>query len=99
MYSTISCPQRRFDVWIGRLAAIAGIVYVTLAMLWPLQADAAPTPVARPLPHTPPSPDIRLAGMLADVTGGRRDSPALRRTVGSIRTAQATTRASTRHVA
>jgi hypothetical protein len=87
MYSTISCPQRRVDVWIGRFAAIAGIVYVTLVTLWPLQADAAPTAVARPMPRTPPSLDLRLAGALADVSGGRRDSSATRRVVAPIRTA------------
>jgi hypothetical protein len=99
MYSTISCPQRRFDVWIGRLAAIAGIVYVTLVTLWPLHADAATRAVARPMPRTPPSPDVRLAGMLADVTGGRRDSAATRRATAPIRTALVVTRAATRHVA
>jgi Ca-activated chloride channel family protein len=33
--------MRRFDVWVGRLAAIAGIVYVVLCSLWPLSASSA----------------------------------------------------------
>ncbi len=32
--------MRRFDVWVGRIAAIVGIVYVLLASLWPLTASA-----------------------------------------------------------
>ena len=32
--------MRRFDVWVGRLAAIAGIVYVVLCSVWPLTASA-----------------------------------------------------------
>ena len=35
--------MRRFDVWVGRLAAIAGIVYVVLCSLWPLSASSAET--------------------------------------------------------
>ena len=33
--------MRRFDVWVGRLAAIAGIVYVVLCSLWPPTASGA----------------------------------------------------------
>ena len=32
--------MRRFDVWVGRIAAVVGIVYVLLASLWPLAASA-----------------------------------------------------------
>ena len=32
--------MRRFDVWVGRIAAIAGIVYVALCSIWPLTASA-----------------------------------------------------------
>ena len=84
MISTISCPQRRIDVWIGRLAAVAGIAYVALASLWSMQADAATT-AARTPRRTPPSLDVRLAGAVADVA--RRESPANRRGIAAIRPA------------
>jgi Ca-activated chloride channel family protein len=32
--------KARFDVWVGRIAATAGIIYVALASVWPLIADA-----------------------------------------------------------
>lgn len=32
--------KARFDVWVGRIAATAGIIYVALASIWPLTADA-----------------------------------------------------------
>jgi Ca-activated chloride channel family protein len=32
--------KARFDVWVGRIAATAGIIYVALASIWPLVADA-----------------------------------------------------------
>ncbi len=28
--------MRTFDVWVGRLAAVAGLVYVVLSGAWPL---------------------------------------------------------------
>lgn len=41
--------MRKFDVWVGRLAAIAGIVYVVLCSLWPLSASSAePDALDRP---------------------------------------------------
>ena len=44
--------MRRFDVWVGRLAAMAGIVYVVLASLWPLSSSAGET-VAHDRPAAP----------------------------------------------
>ncbi len=35
--------MRRFDVWVGRLVAIAGIVYVALCSVWPLGASGQET--------------------------------------------------------
>jgi hypothetical protein len=29
----------RFDVWLGRIAATAGFIYVALASIWPLNAS------------------------------------------------------------
>lgn len=40
--------MRRFDVWVGRLAAVAGLLYVALASLWPLTAAGAPAWIADP---------------------------------------------------
>jgi Ca-activated chloride channel homolog len=79
--------QRRFDVWVGRLAAIAGIVYVVAASLWPLAADAAADPerVESPyfavksddpstdrLPLKSTTVDVRIVGIIADVVVTQR---------------------------
>lgn len=77
--------MRRFDVWVGRLAAAAGLVYVILCTLWPLNASAddgvSPDRVASPyffvdsddpavdrLPLKSTRVDVRIAGVIADVT-------------------------------
>jgi hypothetical protein len=33
--------MRRVDVWVGRIAAVAGLIYVVLSSLWPLSGSAA----------------------------------------------------------
>ena len=82
--------MRRIDVWVGRCAAVAGLLYVTIASLWPLTASGAVEGHERLLvaimapgrasidafssPSTPPSTpaDVRLAGVIADVTVTRK---------------------------
>jgi hypothetical protein len=78
--------QRRFDVCIGRLAAIAGIVYVALATLWSATAGGATqasgviadSPRGARVPGRPGHLDVRLA-LLADVVATRRESGPARR--------------------
>ena len=75
--------MRRFDVWVGRVAAVAGLLYVALAGLWPLTAAGAErgdswsasmamvARIDRGLPSIPAPVDLRLARAIADVTSVR----------------------------
>ena len=101
---------RRFDVWIGRLAATAGLVYVVLCSLWPLSASAddavANDRVASPyffvasddpandrMPLKSTRVDVRIAGVIADVTVTQRYANAGRRPLGARYVFPAGTRA------
>lgn len=81
--------MRRIDVWVGRLAAIAGIVYVLLCSLWPLSSSAdelaasdrpgspyffvaSDDPTTDRLPLKSTRVDVRIAGVIADVTVTQR---------------------------
>ena len=77
--------MRRIDVYIGRLAAIAGIVYLVLCGVWPLTASAdedetrlkpaspyffvdSADPAIDRLPLKSTQVDVRISGVIADVT-------------------------------
>jgi hypothetical protein len=75
--------SRRIDIWVGRAVAVVGIVYVLLASIWPLAADAADTllssgpETARAVerrPLSPPLVDVKVAALLADLVVTQRSS-------------------------
>jgi|GEM_PF-6437439 len=87
--------MRRFDVWVGRIAAIVGIVYVLLASLWPLTASADEEHAATAtlhafidhdeatiemLPLQAALIDVRIGRVIAEIVGRRDRSASVRST-------------------